>query len=278
MNDRTGTDTRSEYQELFNVYWPIWLGIMVLIWVLIVVFAIRYRDRPGREDKALPTQKHEQPIVEGAYVLVLAGIAAMLLFFTYTSMNEIDANLPADSGQGEDEQEAKSGDRAPKPDVVIKSTASRWNWRFDYPQFQITQVGTGTEIPELVVPAGVVRFDQISADVIHSFFISHMRFKRDAFPGRVISFTLRFTDPGYYPGECAEYCGLRHAYMKFNTRVLPMDEFRRWAQARRTGAPQKRYAAPGLGEPNTSFQEVEKEDGGEVWVAPRGVEQERGRP
>lgn len=274
--DPTSTDTRSEYQELFNVYWPVGVGFLVVIWVLVVVLAIRYRDRPGRE-KGLPMQKHEQPIVEGAYVLALAGIAAVLLFFTYTSMNEIDANLPPDSGEGADEASFESGDRAPEPDVVIKSTASRWNWRFDYPQFEFTQVGTGSEIPQLVVPEGVVRFDQVSVDVIHSFFIPHMRFKRDAFPGRVISFTLRFTDPGYYPGECAEYCGLRHSYMKFNTRVLPMDEFRRWAQERRAGAPQVRYPAPGLGEPNTAFQEVEKEDG-EVWVAPRGVEEERRRP
>ncbi|HWC28352.1 MAG TPA: cytochrome c oxidase subunit II, partial [Solirubrobacteraceae bacterium] len=223
--------------------------------------------------KGLPMQKHEHPLIESSYVLVLAGIAATLLFFTYTSMNEVDANLPPDSGRGEDEEEFQSGDRAPRPDVVIKSTASRWNWRFDYPQYGITQVGTGTTIPELVVPAGVVRFDQASVDVIHSFFIPHLRFKRDAFPGRLIRFTLRFSDPGYYPGECAEYCGLRHAYMKFNTRVLPLDEFRRWAQRRRAGEPQKRYAAPGLGEPNTAFQEVEKEDG-EVWVAPRGVDEE----
>lgn len=275
MNDPTGTDTHSEYQELFNVYWPIWLGVMVAIWVLIVVFVLRYRDRP--EHKGLPTQKHEQPVLESSYVLILAGIAAMLLYFTYTSMNEVDANLPPDSGQGEDEQEFLSGDRTPEPDVVIRSTASRWNWRFDYPQLGITQVGTGSEIPQLVVPVGVVRFDQTSVDVIHSFFIPHMRFKRDAFPGRLIRFTLRFTEPGHYPGECAEFCGLRHSYMKFNTRVLPMDEFRRWAQRRRDGAPQKRYAAPGLGEPNDAFQVVEKEDG-EVWVAPRGVDEERRRP
>lgn len=275
MSDATTTDTHDEYQELFNVFWPIWLGVMVLIWALIIIFAIRYRDRAGRDP--IPTQKHEHHVLETAYVLVLAGIAAVLVFFTFTSMDERDANLPADSGSGEDEAEFKAGERAPEPDLVIKSTASRWNWRFDYPEYGITQVGTGTTIPELVVPAGVVRFDQISADVIHSFYIAHMRFKRDAFPARRISFSLRFTDPGYYPGECAEYCGLRHSYMKFNTRVLPPAEFRRWAEDRRDGAPQKRYAAPRLGEPNTSFQEVERPDG-EIWEAPSGADVEGGGP
>lgn len=260
--------TNEEYQELFDVYWPIGLAWIVLVWGLIVFLALRYRRRERK--LPLPTQKHEAPLVETGYVVLLGLIAAFLVYLTFSTMSDVEANLPADSGNGNDEYEVRVlGQSAPEPDEVVNVTASRWNWRFDYPEHGITQVGTGTEIPELVVPQGIVQFRSVSLDVIHSFYIPGTRFKRDAFPQRVIAFTLKFDRPGYMPGECAEYCGLRHAYMKFNARVLPPDRYRRWVEARKGGARQRRFAAPGQGEPHGAFQEIEAPEGGTYWEAAR---------
>ena len=81
----------------------------------------------------------------------------------------------------------------------------------------------------LVVPAReTVEFAITSRDVIHAFWVPHLRFKRDAFPRLTTKFDLVFDKPGSYPGNCAEFCGLHHADMRFGVRVLPRAEFDEW--------------------------------------------------
>ncbi|MDQ3609613.1 MAG: cytochrome c oxidase subunit II [Actinomycetota bacterium] len=236
-------DTRATYQDLLDVYWPIGVGVFGLITLLIVVFAVRYRDRGPEHDRPRRAH-HERTPVEGGYVVVLALIAATLVFLTFTTMSDSRAGLPAQgtarTGElaqgGTDEDAARSGVQAPPADLAIEVTAARWNWRFDYPELGITQVDSGRGVPTLVVPAGAnVRFDMTSLDVIHSFYIPRLRFKRDAFPERLTSFTLGFDEPGFYAdeGRCAEFCGLRHANMLFDLRVLEQAAFRAWAAERR---------------------------------------------
>lgn len=232
------TNTAEEYEGLLNIYWPIGVAFLVVIWLAILYMAIRYRRRRG--DDSWPEQKHERKLPEVSYIVVLALISATLVFFTFTTMDEFVADLPAESTSIEGQTDAGPSE-TPAARLKIDVVASRWNWRFTYPEFGITQAGTGTQIPTLVVPLGNVRFSATSVDVIHSFYIPEARFKRDAFPGRRNNFTLGFRRPGYYAAEgvCAEYCGLRHAYMEFNVRVLEPQEFQRWARERRDGRPQE---------------------------------------
>lgn len=237
-------DTRKTYQDLFDVYWPIGVGVFGLITLLVIVFAVRYRDRGPGHDRPRRAH-HERTPVEGTYVAVLALVAAFLVFLTFTTMSDLDANLPAQdtarAGElaqgGTDEGAAQSGRQPPPAELEIEVTAARWNWRFDYPELGITQAAGGGEgVSTLVVPAGVnVRFNMTSLDVIHSFYIPRLRFKRDAFPELLTSFTLGFDEPGFYAkeGRCAEFCGLRHANMLFDLRVLEQAAFRDWAAQRR---------------------------------------------
>lgn len=221
-------DTREQYENLGAVYWPIAVGVFVLVVVLIVVFALRYRsddDRPvGGRSKAT--------VAESLYALGLACVAAGLAYVTFSTMAELEAGVPG--GQSPAGEVAAAG----PPALEVTVTAARWNWRFDYPRYGITQVGSGTRLPTLVVPTGNVRFAVTSVDVVHSFFIPEERYKSDAFPERYNRFALRFERPGYRRGEghCAEYCGLRHSYMNFDLRVLDSASFERWAQAQRAAA------------------------------------------
>ncbi|MEO6158472.1 MAG: cytochrome c oxidase subunit II, partial [Ilumatobacteraceae bacterium] len=76
-----------------------------------------------------------------------------------------------------------------------------------------------------------VRFDLESLDVIHSFWLTSLRFKRDVIPGSPSSFSVKILDvPGSYPnaGNCAEYCGLDHGRMQFSLRVLEPADFKTW--------------------------------------------------
>ena len=237
-------DTRETYQELFDLYLPIGLGVFALITLLVVVFAVRYRDRGPEHDRPRRRRSHFTG-AEGSYIVVLTLVAAVLVYFTFTAMRDERANLPAEArtGSGElaqggtDDEEGESGAQPPPADLRVTVTAARWTWRFDYPELGITQAtGGGEGLTTLVVPAGVnIRFAMTSLDVIHSFYIRRLRFKRDAFPERLTNFTLGFDEPGFYPtgGFCAEYCGLRHTNMLFQVRVMSLPDFRAWAAERR---------------------------------------------
>lgn len=236
-------DTRDTYQRLFDLYLPIGVGVFALITLLVVIFAVRYRDRGPEHDRPRRTRTHFAG-AEGSYVVVLALVAAVLVYFTFTAMSDERANLPAEASTGSelaqggtDEEEGESGAQPPPADLRVTVTAARWTWRFDYPELGITQVAGGGEgLTTLVVPAGVnIRFAMTSLDVIHSFYIPRLRFKRDAFPERLTRFTLGFDQPGVYPngGFCAEFCGLRHTNMLFHVRVMALGDFRAWAAERR---------------------------------------------
>jgi hypothetical protein len=68
-----------------------------------------------------------------------------------------------------------------RPGLRVNVTAAKWNWRFDYPAQGISQIGGDSRPTVLVVPSDTdVRFRMTSIDVIHSFWIPHVRFKRDA--------------------------------------------------------------------------------------------------
>lgn len=216
--DETIGDTRDEYTELLNVYWPIGVATFLIILVLVVLFVWRFRseDRKWTKSKAKSTS-------EEVYAGFLVLVVAVLLFFTYDTMSDIE-------GDG-------AGAQPPERPVemTVDVTAAKWNWRFEYPELGIVEQGSKGFIPTLVVPEDTpIGFEQTSVDVIHSFWIPHLRFKRDAFPSRTTTFTLRFPDRGFFRqgGECAEFCGLDHSEMVFHVRVLGEEEFREWARER----------------------------------------------
>jgi cytochrome c oxidase subunit 2 len=72
--------------------------------------------------------------------------------------------------------------------------------------------------------------------VIHSFWVPGFLYKHDAIPGRTFEFDLTTTQSGTYYGECAEFCGLNHAYMTFSVHVVDRDDFEAWAARNRTDA------------------------------------------
>lgn len=90
--------------------------------------------------------------------------------------------------------------------------------------------------PVLVLPAGrPVDLRLRSLDVIHGFFIPGMRLKQDAIPGMLGH--LQFTPevPGVYPILCSQVCGLGHARMQAQLRVVSEAEFQQWLAAREPG-------------------------------------------
>lgn len=208
-------DTREEYDHLFSIYVPIAVGVFVVIVIAVLSAIVLFRRRPVER----AARWHENNALEGSYAILLACVAAFLLYLTFTTEHRVDTVA-----------------NQQRPALTVDVTAAKWEWTFTYPAYGFSvHSGTVGRQP-LVVPAReAVRFNLTSADVIHSFWIPALRYKHDAIPGSTQVITLTFSK-GVFPGHCAEFCGLRHADMIFTAYAVSPAAFAVWARSRGTGS------------------------------------------
>ncbi|MEA2297972.1 MAG: cytochrome c oxidase subunit [Solirubrobacteraceae bacterium] len=212
-------DTRKVFEDLASTYLPIAAAVFAVV-VLVCLFSlVRFR---ARDDGSEPpgSQREEPPWLAIVYGGALACVVAFLVALTFNAQDKISARTVA-------------------PGLRITVTAAKWNWRFDYPGLGISQVAGATRPSLLVVPSATeIRFRMTSLDVIHSFWIPDLRFKRDAFPRRDTEFDLSFERPGAATsGLCAEFCGLKHDQMVFDIEVMTPADFQAWVARRRAAVP-----------------------------------------
>lgn len=207
-------DTRRVYDHLFSIYVPIAVGVFLVIVVTVVTAVVVFRRRPPER----AARWHENNPLEATYAVVLGCVAVFLLYLTFSAEHKVDTVANRE-----------------RPAVIVDVTGSKWEWTFTYPAYGFSaQSGTVGRRP-LVVPAGeAVRFNITSVDVIHSFWIPALRYKHDAIPGSVQVTTLTFSR-GVFPGQCAEFCGLRHADMIFTAHAVTPAQFAAWAKSKGTG-------------------------------------------
>jgi cytochrome c oxidase subunit II len=206
--------TRAEYDHLFSIYVPIAIGVFLAIVVIVVAAVVMFKRRPPER----AARWHENNPVEATYAVALGCVAAFLLYLTFTTEHKVDTVA-----------------NQAHPAVVINVVASKWEWTFNYPSYGFSERSGTVGRQPLVVPAGeAVRFNLSSVDVIHSFWIPALRYKHDAIPGSVQVITLTFSR-GVFPGQCAEFCGLRHADMIFTAYAVTPAEFAAWAKSKGRG-------------------------------------------
>jgi cytochrome c oxidase subunit 2 len=107
---------------------------------------------------------------------------------------------------------------------------------------KVETLGTSTEIPVLVLPAGKrIEFQIASADVVHAFWVPEFLFKRDVMPDPQANHTdnifqiSEITKTGAFVGRCAELCGTYHSMMNFEVRVVEPNDFKAYLQQRMAG-------------------------------------------
>jgi cytochrome c oxidase subunit II len=111
------------------------------------------------------------------------------------------------------------------PDAIpIRVTARMWAWTFQYPN--------GLETDTLYVPANMpVKLSLRSLDVNHSMYIPAFRIKKDVIPNRENVMWFAARESRSYDIACAEYCGLRHAYMYTKVVSMTAGAFDAWYRA-----------------------------------------------
>ena len=133
----------------------------------------------------------------------------------------------------------------PRAELTVKATGYQWYWGYEYPDQEIAEI-TSTMLTEeqaraagrpfklavdnpMVVPQGaVVKLLITGADVNHAFGVPAFNFVFDAIAGRVNETWFKADRPGIYYGQCRELCGVDHAFMPIEIRVVPRAEYNAW--------------------------------------------------
>ena len=144
---------------------------------------------------------------------------------------------------------------APETEMTVKITGFQWRWKYDYVEDGISFVSSlapesnaarrldSGENPEtvsnylldvdkpLVLPAETkIKFLITADDVIHSWWVPALGWKRDAVPGFINEAWTEIMEPGVYRGQCAELCGKDHGFMPIVLNVLPRAEYDAWVR------------------------------------------------
>lgn len=205
--------------DLFMVTVYVTTFIFVIVGAVLAYAQIKFRVKSAEDEHAEPPpQGHGNPLIEIGLIAACVGLLVIIaiptlrgIWYTY------------------DVPEEEKGSAL---DVV--ATGYQWWFKFEYPSELITLPNNAGEIPlvtgnELVVPAGTpVRVHLRTVDVIHSFWVPKLAGKVDMMPNRPNFLWFKADKPGYYYGQCAEYCGESHAIMRFRVIALSAADYVKW--------------------------------------------------
>lgn len=205
----------SDPQSTFDAKGPIaemQLGLFwIIFWVAVAVFVVvegallytvvKFRRKNRR---SMPRQTHGNKTLEIAWtiaptiILMFIAVPTVMALFASSAPARVDA-------------------------LNVKVVAHQWWWEFEYPELGLVTAN------EMHIPVGRdVNVELQSADVIHSFWVPKLAGKLDIVPTRTNRLWFRADEPGNYSGQCAEFCGIAHALMKFRVIADVPEVFDRW--------------------------------------------------
>jgi cytochrome c oxidase subunit 2 len=181
--------------------------VFVLVMTIAIYSVVRFRAKPGDMRDGPPI--HGNTRLEVVWVAVPFIMVTALAIYAWIVLDDIEAKQP--------------------DEMVVQVTGRQFTWSFEYPDKVIS--------PTLVLPEGrPIDFRIHSDDVIHSFWVPEFRLKSDAVPGLTTKIRLTPDRVGRYQVVCAELCGVGHAAMRQNVRVVPPDEFDSWLEDQQQAA------------------------------------------
>jgi cytochrome c oxidase subunit II len=205
--------------NLVNPVFIVAAVVFVLVEFGVVYLVLKFRQRKDDDPDELPGQTHGNTKLEIGWTVLPALLLGFVSFATLATL--FDITDTKDDG------------------LTVQVTGQQWWWEFTYDsdgdgKFTDEDVLTAND---LVIPAGQnVGLEITSRDVIHSFWIPKLNGKKDAVPGRRHPLTINADEPGTYVGQCTEFCGLSHAYMRQRVVALPPDEFDAWLERQEQAA------------------------------------------
>ena len=231
LNLMKGVTTVSN--DIYNLHMLIlWICVFIGIAVFGTMFYSIYHHRKSRGHKA--AQFHENTTVEIIWTIVPTLILIGMAIPATKAMMELN-----------DVQESE---------MSIKVTGKQWYWDYEYLDNGVhfeshleeasekahrLSTSDPRSVPHyllnvdkpLVVPVNKkIRFVFTSADVIHSWWVPDLGWKKDANPGFINEAWTSVSKPGVYRGQCTELCGRDHGFMPVVVVAMEQPEYDNWVK------------------------------------------------
>lgn len=223
------TDMSARVQQIHHM--SLWVCVVVGIVVFGAMFYSMFAHRRSRNP--VPATFNESTLVEFIWTLIPVLILIGMAIPATTALVDVENNENSD--------------------MTVLITASQWKWHYQYldssisyysntatPQEQIDNLEPKHEHylldvdNPLVLPTNKkIRFLTTADDVIHSWWVPDIAVKQDSIPGFINEAWAKIPVPGVYRGQCAELCGIGHAYMPIVIEVRPEEEFDAWIEEQR---------------------------------------------
>jgi cytochrome c oxidase subunit 2 len=220
--------------DLYNLHMLIlWICVFIGIGVFGTMFYSIYHHRKSRGHKA--AQFHENTTVEIIWTIIPTLILIGMAIPATKAMMELD-----------DVQESE---------MSIKVTGHQWKWEYEYldngihffssldeDSNKVRQLGSGIDPrtvanyllnvdKPLVIPTKKkIRFVFTAADVIHSWWVPDLGWKKDANPGFINESWTSVDEPGTYRGQCTELCGKDHGFMPIVVIAMNEPDYNVWVE------------------------------------------------
>lgn len=223
------TEISHDIHDLHMLILWICVAIGVLVYGVLIYSIIHHRKSKG----VVPAQFHENTRLEIIWTVIpFLILLAMAIPATKVMIKAYDT-----SGA----------------DMTVKVTGYQWKWKYDYLDEGISffssldaksnearQLGAtlspasvdhyllNVDHP-LVIPVGKkIRFLFTGADVIHSWWVPDLGWKKDTIPGFVTDGWVKVEKAGTYRGQCTELCGRDHGFMPIVVIAKPEADYRKW--------------------------------------------------
>jgi cytochrome c oxidase subunit 2 len=200
---------------------PVTIGISLLVLGLIAYIVYRFNENAN----PVPSRRTHNGLLEFTWTVMPALVLVVIAVPSFRLLAQ-QLIIPA-------------------PDLTLKVTASQWHWNYGYPKAEggfsfdslyVEDKDLKPDEPRLitadhamVVPIDkVVEVDVTSQDVIHSFSVPSFGVKIDAVPGRLNKYWFKAEREGIYYGQCSNICGIDHAFMPINVRVMNQSDYEAW--------------------------------------------------
>ncbi len=194
------------------------LLIVAVVFIAFTYMIVKYRERPGRDEKDYDPDHHGNTKLEIVWTVIPLIIVTALSIPTVTTIYELE------------EPPESSSDKDP---LVVYATAADWKWFFSYPEEGIETVNY------LHIPTDrAVEFRLSSADSMASIWIPALGGQKYNMAGMENTLYLQADEEGTYQGRNSNYNGSGFAEQTFEVHAESEEDFESWAEEVQNEAPQ----------------------------------------
>jgi cytochrome c oxidase subunit II len=219
-----------QFDSLFWLFTYLAIAVSVIVFGLMVILIVKYRDRSGSSEPHDAPILGRLPVARGharTAILTVSLSTIILTVLIIGSFGSIDTILSSPAPCNIQISHSVTYN------CSVLVTGHRYYWDFNYAGFP-NQTITGApscQQPKCIfaVPQGKdIRLNVTSADVFHNFGVIAFKVKADAYPGHVNFIWFNADTTGNYTIQCYELCGSGHATMIATIDVMPLGQFVSW--------------------------------------------------